>query len=147
MVVLTTLACILLLLLLKRTLCISSAIFTPPPCLIVLFPWKRRAFLLNIFHNWKLVKGTSDKFYPPTNARPFLSEKSHQPSLMARNLKKSSYTTKVVVLPTLACILLLLLLKRTLCIHSAIFDPRPPLCLICLFPWKRRAFLLNIFHN
>ena len=106
---------------------------TPPPlslCLVYLFSWKYQTFLPNVFHDWSIFHGTSDKFYPPSSDRTFLAKKI-QNSLFVVNLKKLGKQQKWWLrLTSIASFSL----ERTLCINLGIFEKIPlPMCLLCVF--------------
>ena len=88
------------------------------------------------------------KFYPPSSDRAFLTKKTLQDSLKARNLKKSSYIAKMMVMPDLNCIFFI---RKNIVHQFGYFREKPPphlpLCLVSFFSWKWQTFLLNVFHN
>ena len=92
-------------------------------CLVCLFSWNRQIFLHNALHNWSISQGSSDRFYPPITERAFLLKKTLQTYIMAPNLKKSRYITKMVGMPALNYIFLI----RTNIVHQfEYFQKSPP---------------------
>ena len=130
----------------RKAHCASLRVFSkkpPPPfCLAYLFTRKRRTFLPEVFHNLSIFRGSSDKFYPPSRHRTFLSKKVFGIHLRREIQKNLGLTQQWHIFASFS-------LGRTLCLNSGIFGKSPPptLWLVCLFSWKWRTFLPKVLHN
>ena len=146
MVVFLTPVCIFVVVVKKNNVHQLDRFWSPNPlCLTCLFPWKRRTFYPVFSITGAFLKAPVTISTHPAKSGLFWPKKLT--FTYGAEFKKSSYTPQMVVLPTLVCIFVVLL-KRTLCINSAIFDPPFPLCLICLYPWKRWTFsITGAFFN